>query len=132
MAFFNEDSTLQEETMIHIISECKALRAKRIRGAHLSHFVKGEISISKATVDKPLAKKPAQKQISEQPHAGGTSLQWWGVGQASPRTYPGSLRFGVRFAKWQWSGHGREQAGDCRAVMVILGEAAEGYLPHPA
>ncbi|KAG8262070.1 hypothetical protein J6590_061122 [Homalodisca vitripennis] len=52
-------------------------------------------------------------------------------------TYPGNLRFGVRLvAKWQWTGQGIEQAGECRAVVGILEEggttAAEGYLPHPA
>ncbi|KAG8316736.1 hypothetical protein J6590_043272 [Homalodisca vitripennis] len=36
----------------------------------------------------------------------------------------------------RWRGQGIEQAGECRAVVGILGEggitAAEGYLPHPA
>ncbi|KAG8293553.1 hypothetical protein J6590_016513 [Homalodisca vitripennis] len=34
-----------------------------------------------------------------------------------------SLRFGVRLAaKWQWPGQRIEQAGECRAVVGILGE----------
>ncbi|KAG8316474.1 hypothetical protein J6590_049598 [Homalodisca vitripennis] len=61
----------------------------------------------------------------------------WIVSRSRRFTYPGSLRFGVRLAvKRQWSGQGIERAGDCRAVVGILGEggitAAESYLPQPA
>ncbi|KAG8258051.1 hypothetical protein J6590_036790 [Homalodisca vitripennis] len=65
-------------------------------------------------IDKPLAKKPAQKQISEQPRAEETSLHRFYRPLAVVRS-------------------GIEQAGECRAVVGILGEggitAAEGYLP---
>ncbi|KAG8265193.1 hypothetical protein J6590_066978 [Homalodisca vitripennis] len=87
-------------------------------------------------IDKPLAKKPAQKQISEQPRAGGAPSSG-GEWDKHLLTYPEILRFGVRLvAKWQWPGQGIERAGECREVVGIIGEdgitAAEGYLPQPA
>ncbi|KAG8333325.1 hypothetical protein J6590_000457 [Homalodisca vitripennis] len=110
-------------------------------------------------IDNPLAKKPAQKQISEQPRAGGAPMVGSGTTISSSlfcqlcgscldraifftlqlhiysiRTYPGSLS--VRLAaRWQWPGQEIEQAAECRAVVGILGEsgitAAEGYNSIP-
>ncbi|KAG8317300.1 hypothetical protein J6590_029868 [Homalodisca vitripennis] len=76
-------------------------------------FTPGIWSHFTAPIDKLLAKKPAQKQyLSSHTQEGPV-----------PKTYPGSSHFGVRLAaKWQWPGHGIEQAGERRAVVGILGE----------
>ncbi|KAG8303685.1 hypothetical protein J6590_002693 [Homalodisca vitripennis] len=90
-----------------------------------------ETFLALTSPDKPLAKKPAQKQISEKPRAGVVIPEWspssGGEWDKHLLRYPGSLHSGVRLAaKWQSPGQGKEQAGECRAVVGILGEGGGG------
>ncbi|KAG8298925.1 hypothetical protein J6590_002892 [Homalodisca vitripennis] len=87
--------------------------AFRLYDKEVAVFVKWLV---KCAIDKPLAKKPAQKQISLQPRAEGALLEWWGVGQATPRLCFSSCPLSGS------SGQGIEQAGEYRAVMGTLGE----------
>ncbi|KAG8275147.1 hypothetical protein J6590_093018 [Homalodisca vitripennis] len=111
----------------------------------MAHRDGGDPLVLKAIIDKPFAKKPAQKQISEQrraarpPSNGGECDKHLLPSILSARkifieqTYVAidvsrSFRFDVGLAA-QWLGHGIEQAGECRAVVGILEERRRGLYP---
>ncbi|KAG8308560.1 hypothetical protein J6590_106855 [Homalodisca vitripennis] len=78
----------------------------------------GDPLVLKAVIDKPFAKKPAQKQISEQRRAARPPFNG---GECDKHLLPSILS--------AWLGHGIEQAGECRAVVGILEERRRGLYP---